>query len=305
MSSQSVTVRQATDVKPGDLAALEVKGVRIAIANVNGQLFAIDELCTHEQCSLAEEGILEGTVVTCGCHGAQFDVTTGQVLAPPAVEPLKVHGITTIFDDAVARFEGQGRVERVVTKRGRRIDCDFAVVGVGVEPVVDLVTGSGIETDNGILVDEHCRTTADTVFAAGDVANHYHPVFKRRLRVEHWQNAMQQGAAAARSMLETGRPYDDVHWFWSDQYDANLQYAGFHHDRKELVVRGSLEGRDFVAFYLNDGRVDAVVALNRGKDVRRAMPLIKARAIVDRRLLEDEDVDLRSLAHAEVSGGPI
>ncbi len=93
MSSQSVTVRQATDVKPGDLAALEVKGVRIAIANVNGHLFAIDELCTHEQCSLAEHGTLEGSVVTCGCHGAQFDVTTGQVLAPPAVEPLKVYPI--------------------------------------------------------------------------------------------------------------------------------------------------------------------------------------------------------------------
>jgi 3-phenylpropionate/trans-cinnamate dioxygenase ferredoxin subunit len=91
MRSQSVTVRQAADVKPGELAALDVKGVRIALANVNGQLFAIDELCTHEQCSLAEDGTLEGTVVTCGCHGAQFDVTTGQVLAPPAVEPLKVY----------------------------------------------------------------------------------------------------------------------------------------------------------------------------------------------------------------------
>ena len=93
MSSQSVTVRQATDVKPGDLAALEVAGVRIAVANVNGHLFAIDELCTHEQCSLAEEGTLEGAVVTCGCHGAQFDVTTGQVLAPPAVEPLRVYPV--------------------------------------------------------------------------------------------------------------------------------------------------------------------------------------------------------------------
>ena len=91
MSSQSVTVRQATEVKPGELAALEVEGVRIAIANVNGRLFAIDELCTHEQCSLAEEGTLEGAVVTCGCHGAQFDVTTGRVLAPPAVQPLKVY----------------------------------------------------------------------------------------------------------------------------------------------------------------------------------------------------------------------
>jgi nitrite reductase/ring-hydroxylating ferredoxin subunit len=93
MSTQSVTVRQATDVKPGDVTALEVAGVRIAVANVNGHLFAIDELCTHEQCSLAEEGTLEGAVVTCGCHGAQFDVTTGQVLAPPAVEPLKTYPV--------------------------------------------------------------------------------------------------------------------------------------------------------------------------------------------------------------------
>jgi 3-phenylpropionate/trans-cinnamate dioxygenase ferredoxin reductase subunit len=215
------------------------------------------------------------------------------------------HGVTTILDDAVARFEGQGRVEQVVTKRGRRIDCDFAVVGVGVEPVVDLVAGNGIDTDNGILVDEYCRSTADAVFAAGDVANHYHPVWKRHLRVEHWQNAIQQGAAAARSMLQTGRPYDDVPWFWSDQYNENLQYAGFHHDWNDFVVRGSLERRDFLAFYLNDGRIDAVVALNRGKDVRRVMPLIKARAIVDPRLLEDEDVELRSLMHAEVSGGQI
>lgn len=91
MSSQSVTIRQATEIKPGELVALEMQGVRIAIANVNGQLFAIDELCTHEQCSLADEGALEGTVVTCGCHGAQFDVTTGQVLAPPAPESLKVY----------------------------------------------------------------------------------------------------------------------------------------------------------------------------------------------------------------------
>jgi 3-phenylpropionate/trans-cinnamate dioxygenase ferredoxin subunit len=93
MSSQSVTVRQASDVKPGELAALEVGGVRIAIANVNGQLFAIDELCTHQQCSLVEEGTLEGTVVTCNCHGSEFDVTTGRVLAPPAIEPLKVYPV--------------------------------------------------------------------------------------------------------------------------------------------------------------------------------------------------------------------
>ena len=211
-------------------------------------------------------------------------------------------GVETFFDDVVMRFEGDGRVERVITKRGRRLDCDFAVVGVGVEPVMDVVAGSGVEIGNGILVDEYCRTNVQDIFAAGDVANHYHPVFQKRMRVEHWQNAMQQGAAAARSMLGGGKPYDAVHWFWSDQYDVNLQYAGFHQGWDELIMRGSPDSRDFIAFYLSRGRIDAVVALNRGKDVRRAMPLIKARMAVDPRQLPDEGVDLRSLVGGRLSG---
>ena len=91
MSTRSVTVAKTADIKPGELAVFEVDGLRIAIANANGRFFAIDDTCTHEQCSLTEEGTLEGTVVTCGCHGAQFDVTTGQVLAPPAPEPLNAY----------------------------------------------------------------------------------------------------------------------------------------------------------------------------------------------------------------------
>jgi 3-phenylpropionate/trans-cinnamate dioxygenase ferredoxin reductase subunit len=223
----------------------------------------------------------------------------GQVMAATHRD----HGVDTIFEDVATRFEGDGRIERVVTKRGRRIDCDFAVVGVGVEPVIDFIVGSGIEIDNGILVDEYCRTNVDGIYAAGDVAFHFNAVFDRRMRVEHWQNAMQQGAAAARSMLGHGKPYDAVHWFWSDQYDVNLQYAGFHREFDEIVVRGNLDAREFVAFYLNQGRIDAVVALNRGKDVRRVMPLIKARRTVDARQLGDEVVDLRSVGQAHVSGG--
>ena len=91
MATRSVTLGQVADVAPGELAAFNVDGTRIAVANVGGRLFAIDEMCTHEQCSLVEEGTLEGRVVTCGCHGAQFDVTTGEVLAPPALEPLRVY----------------------------------------------------------------------------------------------------------------------------------------------------------------------------------------------------------------------
>jgi 3-phenylpropionate/trans-cinnamate dioxygenase ferredoxin subunit len=91
ITTRSVTIAPTTAIKPGELAAFDVEGVRIAVANADGRYFAIDDTCTHEQCSLAAEGTLEGTVVTCGCHGAQFDVTTGAVLAPPAPEPVKAY----------------------------------------------------------------------------------------------------------------------------------------------------------------------------------------------------------------------
>ena len=205
------------------------------------------------------------------------------------------HGVRTVFDDVVSRFEGGARVERAITRSGKRFDCDFAVVGVGAEPVTDLVAGSGIDTDNGILVDEYCRTTIDDIYAAGDVANHYHPIFQKQIRVEHWQNAMRQAAAAARSMLGMRLPYDAIHWFWSDQYDVNVQYAGFHDTWDQVVVRGQSGDRNVLAFYLKQGRIDAVVGINRGKDIRRALPLIKSRDSVDPRQLADETVDLRSL----------
>jgi 3-phenylpropionate/trans-cinnamate dioxygenase ferredoxin reductase component len=208
------------------------------------------------------------------------------------------HGTSMIFEDTVAAFEGAGRVERVTTARGRRIECDFVVVGLGVEPVTDLLADTGAGIDNGVVVDEYCRTGVEGIYAAGDVANHYHPVFGRRIRVEHWQNALKQGPAAARNMLEKGEPYDEVPWFWSDQYEYNLQYAGFHTEWDELVVRGSMEERNFVAFYRKDRRVLAAVAVNRGKDLRRSMPLIKAREPVDAARLCDLDVDLRALAGA-------
>jgi 3-phenylpropionate/trans-cinnamate dioxygenase ferredoxin reductase subunit len=206
------------------------------------------------------------------------------------------HGVQLVFEDRVAEFQGRARVERVVTTSGRTIDCDFVVVGLGVEPNVDLLAGTGVKLDNGVLVDELCRTNVEGIYAAGDVANHYHPVYERYIRIEHWQNAVLHGRAAALSMLDKGRPYDEIHWFWSDQFEHNLQYAGFHTEWDDLVFRGSLEDRSFAAFYLKEGRVQAVAALNRGTDVHRTMPIIKAGGIVDPARLREEETDLRVLA---------
>jgi 3-phenylpropionate/trans-cinnamate dioxygenase ferredoxin reductase component len=219
----------------------------------------------------------------------------GEAVGKTIADLHRAHGVRTIFEDTVAAFEGTRRVTHVVTKAGLRLECDFVVVGIGIEPAVELLEGSGILVDNGVLVDEYCQTNVSGVYAAGDVANHYHPIFDRRIRVEHWQNAIKQGAAAARNMLGQHVAYDEVHWFWSDQYDANLQYAGFHTTWEQLVVRGRLDSRSYLACYVNGGRIDAAVALNRAKDVRRIMPLIKSRRAVDLEQLRDERVDLRSL----------
>jgi 3-phenylpropionate/trans-cinnamate dioxygenase ferredoxin reductase subunit len=212
-------------------------------------------------------------------------------------------GVRFRFGQSVKRFEGTRRVEAVVTTDGSRIECDFAVVGVGIEPAVEVVAGSGVAVDNGIVVDKRCRTSVDGVFAAGDVANHLHPLFGTRMRVEHWDNALKQGAAAARAMMGSEEPFDDPHWFWSDQYDHNLQSMGHLAERDELVVRGRLEDRRFLVFYLKGGTVRGVVGLNKGKEVRRSAGLIRSKARVDPTALRDEDVDLRTLAPATKGGG--
>ncbi len=127
------------------------------------------------------------------------------------------------------------------------------------------------------------------------MANHFHPLFGRRLRVEHYDNAIRQGAAAARNMLGKDVVFDECHWFWSDQYDVNLQYTGHCPQWDEIVIRGSLEERRFTAFYLNHGIVNAALALNRPKDILRAKKMIRARTPVDVAKLRDEDVDLRKV----------
>jgi 3-phenylpropionate/trans-cinnamate dioxygenase ferredoxin reductase component len=208
------------------------------------------------------------------------------------------YGTELISEDRVTAFEGAERVERVTTQRGHRIECDFVVVGLGAEPATDLLAGTGVEIDNGVVVDEYLRTGVEGIYAAGDAANHYHPVFKRHIRVEHWQNALMQGPAAARNMLGENEPFGEIPWFWSDQYEHNLQYAGFHTEWDELVVRGNMEERNFVAFYRKDGRVLATVAINQGRDLRRSIPLIKAQVKIAATTLCDPDVDLRTLAGA-------
>jgi 3-phenylpropionate/trans-cinnamate dioxygenase ferredoxin reductase subunit len=215
-------------------------------------------------------------------------------------------GVELVLDDGVAAFEGAGRVERVRTKKGRVLECDFVVAGIGIVPNVELLAAAGAGVDNGVLVDEHCRTSLPDVWAAGDVANHMHPLFGR-LRVEHWNHADRHGRAAARSLLGDDTPYDYVHSFWSDQYEHVIEYVGFARSWDRIVFRGRREERKLLAFYVKDGILLAAAGIDRGGDpedpksdseLKVAVDLIRDRVPVDAEQLADESVGLRTLATA-------
>jgi 3-phenylpropionate/trans-cinnamate dioxygenase ferredoxin reductase subunit len=211
-------------------------------------------------------------------------------------------GVDLIAHDEVVRFEGSRQVERAITKAGRELPCDFAVVAVGIRPDVDILGGTGVAVDNGVLVDASCRTNVPDIFAAGDVANHLHPLFGR-IRVEHYNNAEKQGAAAARSMLGSSAPYAYLHTFWSDQYEHKLEYVGHVRKWDDFIVRGSAKDRKLVGFYLEAGTLRAAVGLDRGGDpeldeegeMAKAGRLIAKGARPPQRSLADEDQDLALL----------
>jgi 3-phenylpropionate/trans-cinnamate dioxygenase ferredoxin reductase subunit len=213
------------------------------------------------------------------------------------------HGVQLVTDDRVVGFEGGSRVERVLTAKGARLDCDLAVVGIGIEPAVEILAGSGVALDNGILVNERCETNVPDVFSAGDVANVLHPTFGR-VRVEHYNNAEKQGRAVARAVLGTLPAYDYIYSFWSDQYEHSLEYVGFTRQWDRTVLRGSSADRKFLVFYLTQGVMRAAFGLNRGGDPELAaeselhacQELIRAGSRLSAAALADERVDLWSLA---------
>jgi 3-phenylpropionate/trans-cinnamate dioxygenase ferredoxin reductase subunit len=254
------------------------------------------------QLGLDVTAVLSGTAPLQAVLGNQVADVMGRI--------HRNHGIQLVTEDKIVGFEGPEHLTHAITAKGLRIDCDLAVVAVGIEPNIDAVKGSEIALDNGILVDETCRTSVPDVYAAGDVANHLHPVFGR-LRVEHYNNGEKQGRAAARTMLGDQRPYDDIHTFWSDQYEDKLEYVGDGRTWDQIVIRGSLAQAQFVAFYLLKGVMKAACGLNRGGDpeldadgeLRACQGLIRAQAAIPEATLADEQVDLRSLTvHASTGG---
>jgi 3-phenylpropionate/trans-cinnamate dioxygenase ferredoxin reductase subunit len=205
------------------------------------------------------------------------------------------HGVELLAETALESFEGSGNVQSVRTADGRLIEADFVVVGVGVAPRTQLAEAAGLKLDNGILTNELLQTSAPDIFAAGDVANALHPLYGQHIRVEHWANALNQGPAVARNMLGRQSPYDNVPYFFSDQYDVGMEYAGYATEWDEVAFRGDVEAREFIAFWVAEGRVLAGMNVNVWDVTDDIQALIRSKATVDGKRLADPDVPLADL----------
>lgn len=202
------------------------------------------------------------------------------------------HGAKVITGLSVAEFRGKDAVEAVVLSSGEEMTCDMAVVGIGIMPVTDIL--AGVDTRDGIITDEFCRTQIEDVFAAGDIAKSWRPRFNRSVRLEHFDNAQQQGAAAARSMCGKLEPYDPIPFFWSDQHDLGMQYYGSSAGWDQVVVRGRPAEESFIAFYVKDGRLDAACLVNRTRDATSVRRLLGHTGIEGSQLADD-NVALKTL----------
>ena len=201
-----------------------------------------------------------------------------------------------LLGEGVEAFEGDAVLERVRTASGRTINCDFAVIGIGVSPRVGLAAAAGAKVENGIVVNQQLRTSLPGVFAVGDVANAWHPLFKRNIRVEHWANALNQGLTAARAMLDEPVSYDRIPYFFSDQYDAGMEYSGYAVSWDQVVFRGDPGTGEFIAFWLDDRRVVAGMNVNVWDVNEHVQALIRSRRPVEAGALRDPDVPLDALA---------
>jgi 3-phenylpropionate/trans-cinnamate dioxygenase ferredoxin reductase subunit len=206
------------------------------------------------------------------------------------------HGVDLRTGTGVRELRGNGSVTAVLTDGGDEIPADVVLIGVGAAPNTGLAEAAGLQVDNGVVVDAALRSAVPDVYAAGDVASAFHPLYQRHVRVEHWANALNQGPAAARSMLGQDVSYDRVPYFFTDQYDLGMEYSGLGGPGDTVVCRGDVAGREFIAFWLADGRVTAGMNVNVWDVTDPIQALIRSGAQVSAERLADPDVPLEELA---------
>jgi 3-phenylpropionate/trans-cinnamate dioxygenase ferredoxin reductase component len=252
-----------------------------------------------------------GLEVTAAARNAGVEVTLLEMMELPLLKVLgpevaqlfaalhRSHGVDLRFGAHIEEITGhEGRVAGVRLAGGGHIEAEAVVVGVGIAPSTELAVGAGLRVDDGIIVDEHLRSSDPDVYAAGDVANAFHPLLGRHIRVEHWANALNQPRTAAKTMLGADAVYDRVPYFFTDQYDLGMEYAGYVEPGgyDEVVFRGDPSGGEYIAFWLRDGRVLAGMNVNVWDVTDAIQAVVRSRRPVDIARLSDPDVPLADVA---------
>jgi 3-phenylpropionate/trans-cinnamate dioxygenase ferredoxin reductase subunit len=296
---------------------------RLEIAG--GDLDGVHYLRSLADCDALRQRLATGgkaVVIGAGWIGAEFAASARQsglevTVIEPAAAPLErvlgtelgsfyrrvheSHGVDMRMQTGVEAFEGTDSVTAVRTSDGETIACDFVVVGVGVVPRTQLATTAGARIDNGIVVNHQLRSTVPGVFAAGDVASAWHPFYKRNIRVEQWANALNQGPAAARAMLDQEVSYDRIPYVFSDQFEIGMEYSGYATEWDEVVYRGAVDDGEFIAFWLKDQRVIAGMNVNVWDVNEAVQALIRSRQQLDPAALRDNDTPLAELIDQRAS----
>ena len=206
----------------------------------------------------------------------------------------RARGVDVRLSTAITSFEGNGTVRAVVCA-DETIPADVVVIGIGIVPDAALAASAGIRCDDGVVVDERCATSADHVYAVGDCTRHPNPILGRTLRLESVQNALEQARTAASNIAGTPSKYEQVPWFWSDQFDLKLQMVGMSQGHDTIVRRGSMDADDFAMFYLKEGVLIAVDAVNRPREFMACRKLVPQRPRIDPAMLADESIPMREM----------
>jgi 3-phenylpropionate/trans-cinnamate dioxygenase ferredoxin reductase subunit len=247
-------------------------------------------------CELAAAASTMGCEVAVAEAAAAPLIALGEPVSRFVLELHREHGVDIECGTTIAEFRGGERLEAAVLGDGRLVACEVALVCVGATPSIELAVDAGLAMDGAIPVDGSCRSADPNVFAAGDVAAMWHEEIGRRLRLEHWDNAIRQGPHAARAMLGDRSPYTAIPYFWSEQYDMTLQQVGLPEAASELVLRSGPTADRFSLFGLAAGVVVSCVAVNQFRDLMAARRLIGSQQKVGSAALTDPEVDLRALA---------
>lgn len=246
-------------------------------------------------CEAASTAIAMGKQVTIVERTATLmEAALGPAIGGVMTDLHRAAGVQVVTRSVVHFVEDTPSTTLVHTDRGT-FEADLVIAGAGTRPNVELAVDAGLRVEGGVVTDEFSQTTAPAIFAAGDVAAAYHPFYRTHLRVEHHDTAMRHGASAARNMLGLNVPFNETHWFWSEQYGHSLQQVGRAGPADEVVVRGSLDALDFSAFWVREGRIMKVISLNRPKEVLATRRLLFAEHTVSDDQLRDESLALNRL----------